>query len=204
MNNPQGGAAGTTNNRIGLVLPGGGARGAYQVGVLKALAELLPRRSPNPFSIISGTSAGAINSVVLASRAQLFHVGVAELEYVWSNFTSEQVFRADPWTMVRNGMHWMAAVATGGLGRNNPLSLLDNEPLRQMLKKRVNFRSIQRAIDKGYIDAVSVTAAGYSSARSVSFCQGRADHDSWQRVRRTGHQENISIDHLMQETCSVG
>jgi len=77
------------------------------------------------------------------------------------------------------------------------LSLLDNEPLRRMLKKRVNFHSIQRAIDKGYVDAVSVTAAGYSSARSVSFCQGRADHSAWKRVRRTGHQEKINIDHLM-------
>lgn len=192
-----GGIASVKKDRIGLVLPGGGARGAYQVGVLKALSESLPRRSPNPFAIISGTSAGALNSVVLASRAQLFHIGVGELEYVWRNFKSEQVFRADPWTMMRNGMHWMLAVASGGLGRNNPLSLLDNAPLRRMLKKRINFESIQRSIDKGYIDAVSVTAAGYSSARSISFCQGRADHAAWKRVRRTGRRENINIDHLM-------
>ena len=79
-----------------MVLPGGGARGAYQVGVLKAISEMLPRRAPSPFAIVSGTSAGAINSVVIASRAQLFHVGVAELENVWSNFRSHHVFKADP------------------------------------------------------------------------------------------------------------
>lgn len=187
----------SANCRIGLVLPGGGARGAYQVGVLKALAEMLPRRSSNPFSVISGTSAGAINSVVLASRAQLFHVGVAELEHVWRNFKSEQVFRSDTWTMIRNGAHWMLAVATGGLGSSNPLALLDNAPLRSLLKKRINFESIQRSIDKGYLDVVSVTAAGYSSARSVSFYQGRSPGHSWSRVRRSGREEKINVNHLM-------
>jgi len=145
--------------RIGLVLPGGGARGAYQVGVLKAVAEMLPRRSASPFSVLSGTSAGAINTVVLASRAHLFHVGVAELEYVWRNFHAAQVFKSDPWTMLGNGMHWLFAVLTGGLGGRNPVSLLDNEPLRNLLRKRINFDSIQRSIDKGYVDAVAVTAA---------------------------------------------
>ncbi|MDP6437220.1 MAG: patatin-like phospholipase family protein [Gammaproteobacteria bacterium] len=187
----------SADHSIGLVLPGGGARGAYQVGVLKALAEMFPRRSANPFSVISGTSAGAINSVVLASRAQLFHVGVAELEHVWRNFKSTQVFRADTWTMLRNGTHWMLAVATGGLGRSNPTALLDNSPLRDLLKKRINFESIQRSIDRGFIDAVSVTAAGYSSARSVSFYQGSGPVHPWRRVRRSGREEKINVNHLM-------
>ncbi len=189
------GCAGDCTNA--LVLPGGGARGAYQVGVLKAVAEILPRRTPCPFRVISGTSAGAINSVVLASRARLFHVGVAELEHVWGNFRSEDVFRADSWTLAKNGLHWLLAVVTGGLGRQNPLSLLDNEPLRQLLRRRINFEAIQKSIDAGYLDSVSVTAAGYSSARSVSFYQGAANIEGWRRVRRLGRRENIDLEHLM-------
>jgi NTE family protein len=187
----------TGGTRIGLVLPGGGARAAYQVGVLKALSEILPRRAPNPFAIVSGTSAGAINSVVIASRAHLFHMGVAELEYVWRNFHSDQVFKADNLTMLRNSLHWLRAVVTGGMGNKNPLSLLDNSPLRELLRQRVNFNAIQRSIDNGYIDALAVTAAGYTSARSVSFYQDNAGVEAWERVRRCGRRSEIGLDHLM-------
>jgi len=183
--------------RIGLVLPGGGARAAYQVGVLKALAHVLPRRSPNPFPIISGTSAGAINSVVLASRAQLFHVAVAELDFVWRNFSSDQVFKSDNTTMLRNSLHWLFAVVSGGMGSHNPLSLLDNSPLRDLLRKRINFNAIEKSIEHGYLDALSVTAAGYSSAQSVSFYQGGGDTEAWVRVRRSGRRSDIELDHLM-------
>ncbi|MGI9292228.1 MAG: patatin-like phospholipase family protein [Gammaproteobacteria bacterium] len=187
----------TGGARIGLVLPGGGARAAYQVGVLKAIAELLPRQAPNPFAVISGTSAGAINSAVIASRAQLFHMGVAELEYVWRNFRSEQVFKADNLTMIRNGMHWAFAVLTGGMGQSNPLSLLDNSPLRELLSRRVSFKAIEKAIRQGYVDSLSVTCAGYTSAKSVSFFQDNGDIGSWQRVRRCGQRSDINLDHLM-------
>lgn len=190
--------AGTTSQcRIGLVLPGGGARGAYQVGVLKAIAEILPRRSPSPFRVLSGTSAGAINTTVIASRAHLFHVGIAELEHVWRNFRSSQVFMSDNWTMIRNGAHWLRAVLIGGTANQNPLSLLDNTPLRNMLQKRISFSAIQRSIDRGYLDAVAVTVAGYTSARSVSFYQSASHVTPWNRVRRIGRPAEISLDHLM-------
>lgn len=183
--------------RIGLVLPGGGARCAYQVGVLKAIAEMLPRRSPSPFAVLSGTSAGAVNSVVVASRARLFHVGIAELEHVWRNFRSEEVFRSDPWTMFRNSMRWLVAVVTGGLGSGNPLALLDNSPLRELLRRRINFGAIQKSIDAGFVDSVSVTAAGYGSSRSVSFYQGAASVAPWRRVRRVGRRTELELDHVM-------
>ncbi|MDP7419140.1 MAG: patatin-like phospholipase family protein, partial [Gammaproteobacteria bacterium] len=100
---------------IGLVLPGGGARCAYQVGVLKAISEMLPKGSPCPFPIISGTSAGAINSVVLAIRARRFMRGVAELEKVWGDFRTHHVFRSDAQTMLRTGTRWLTSLSTGGL-----------------------------------------------------------------------------------------
>lgn len=183
--------------RTALVLPGGGARGAFQVGVLKAIAELIPDRARNPFSIISGTSAGAINSVVLASRAQRFRFAVDEMERVWSNFETSMVYRSDPWTMFKSSMHWLAALVFGGLGVANPKSLLDNEPLRALLSRQVRFPMIQRNIERGFLDAVAVTAAGYSTSRSVTFFQGCDGVSGWRRTRRVGRRERLNLDHLM-------
>jgi len=183
--------------RKALVLPGAGARGAYQVGVLKAIATLLPERAANPFSIISGTSAGAINASVLASRASRFDFAVAEMERVWSNFEAHHVYRADNWTMLRSSLHWLAAFVFGGLGVRNPVSLLDNQPLREMLTKNINLQHIERAIERGYIDALAITASGYSSSRSVTFFQGAGSLRPWARVRRIGKPAKISLDHLM-------
>ena len=182
---------------IGLVLPGGGARCAYQVGVLKGLAEILPRRAPSPFPVISGTSAGAINAVVLATRARLFRHGVADLERVWGNFRTDQVFRADAGTMAKSSAHWLFALVFGGLGVRNPRSLLDNEPLAQLLGRNIRFDAIGESIRKGYLDAVAVTAAGYGSARSLTFYEGREDLEPWVRVRRKGKPTNLGQQHLM-------
>ena len=106
--------------RKAIVLPGAGARGAYQVGVLKAIARILPERAPNPFAIISGTSAGAINGAVLASRAENFERAVADMERVWSNFRADQVYRTDSWTMLKTSLYWFATVITGGLATRAP------------------------------------------------------------------------------------
>lgn len=182
---------------IGLVLPGGGARCAYQVGVLKAIAELLPRGTPNPFPIISGTSAGAINAVVLAARAKRLGNAIMDLERVWGNFRTHHVFRSDPQTMIKNSLQWLIAIASGGLAGANPKALLNNDPLRELLRRYIKFSHIQQSIDRGYLDAIAVTAAGYGSARSISFFQGSEKLESWQRVRRLGKRDEIRLDHLM-------
>src|SRR5210317_1697111 len=183
--------------KTALVLPGGGARGAFQVGVLKALAELLPRDSANPFPIISGTSAGAVNSVVLASRAQHYRSAIAELEHVWGHFRCHHVDRTDHLTMLRSSLHWLAALVLGGWLVGMPKSLLDNSPLRAMLSRSVRFPRIQDAIDDGYLDAVAVTAAGYASARSTSFFKGSPERQAWERTRRLGKRTELNLDHLM-------
>lgn len=179
------------------MLPGGGARGAYQVGVLKALAEMLPRKTPIPFAILSGTSAGSISATVLATRARHFRGAVADLERVWANFRCEHVFRCDSRTMLSSSARWFLALVFGGLGMDNPRSLLDNEPLWRLLRRRVDFDGIQASIDQGYLDALAVTAAGYGSARSTSFYQAAGGHESWDRVRRKGRPARIVLEHLM-------
>ncbi len=182
---------------IGLVLPGGGARCAYQVGVLKAIGEMLPKGAPCPFPIISGTSAGAINSVVLATRAKRFASGVSELEKVWGNFRTHHVFRSDPQTIIKTSARWLASISTGGLLGAAPRSLLDNEPLRNLLDRYLKISHVQDSIDRGFIDAIAITAAGYGSARSVSFYQGKPDLEPWSRVRRLGIPTSLRLDHLM-------
>ncbi len=183
--------------KTALVLPGGGARGAFQVGVLKAIAELLPRDRPNPFPIISGTSAGAVNSVVLASRAQHFRSAVAELERVWGHFHCNQVYRTDHWTMLKSSARWMASLVSGGWLVGMPKSLLDNTPLRELISRNLHFPRIRDAINEGHLDAVAVTAAGYASARSTSFFEAARDQEGWERTRRLGKQAELNLDHLM-------
>lgn len=183
--------------KTGLVLPGGGARGAFQVGVLKALAELLPPRAANPFPVLSGTSAGAINSVVLATKARHFCPAIQELERVWGNFRSEQVFRTDSLTMLKSSAHWAAAMILGGFIVGMPRALLDNEPLRALLSRNLRFPRIQAAVERGYLHGVAVTAAGYGTARSTSFFQGAPQIRSWARTRRVGIRQALHLDHLM-------
>ncbi|MEW6332535.1 MAG: patatin-like phospholipase family protein [Pseudomonadota bacterium] len=183
--------------RVGLILAGGGARAAYQVGVLKAIAEMLPRESPNPFPVLCGTSAGAINATTLAIYATRFQEGVRRLNFVWRNFNVNKVFRADAPGVIANGMRWMAAMIMGGLGRRNPRALLDRAPLRELLRQTMPCERIQQSIDAGALHALSVTASGYGSGQSVSFFQGVSSLSAWRRSRRVGAAANITIDHLM-------
>ena len=181
--------------KIGLVLPGGGARAAYQVGVLKAISELIP--DSNPFSIISGTSAGAINASLLASRSQSLKEAVEVLSGVWCNFKTNKVYRTETTVMLKSIFQWLLTVSSGGVLAKNPKSLLDNSPLRQLLEDTINLEGIKNNIDKGNLDAFAITAASYSSKKSVTFFQSEEDDIDWERFLRVGVKTDILIDHLM-------
>jgi NTE family protein len=183
--------------KVGLVLPGGGARAAYQVGVLRALADLLPARSANPFPVVTGTSAGAVNATAIAVHADRFRVAVGNLERVWRNFQVEQVFRADTASMLRSGLHWLLAMMSGGWLLPPPRSLLDNSPLRELLGAQFDFDGIRRSIAAGHLEAIAMSAAGYVSARSVSFFESKPGCEPWSRMRRAGEPERLTLDHLM-------
>ncbi|HWK73777.1 MAG TPA: patatin-like phospholipase family protein, partial [Povalibacter sp.] len=131
--------------RLGLVLPGGGARAAYQVGVLRAIADLLPARATNPFPVITGTSAGAVKATAIAVHGERFRVAVGNLERVWRNFQVNQVFRSDTASMLRSGLHWLLAMMSGGWLLPPPKSLFDNSPLRELLKTQFDFDGVGRS-----------------------------------------------------------
>lgn len=183
--------------RCALVLTGGGARAAYQVGVLAAIADLLPDGSKNPFPIICGTSAGAINAVSVACGAENYRAAVDALRHVWSRFRAGKVYRADAAGIAWTGARWVAALLAGWLIGRSPRSLLDTSPLAELLRRKLDFSGIDRAIATGALFAVSVSASGYASGNSVSFFQARADVPTWTRVRRCGARVRLGIEHLM-------
>jgi len=181
--------------RAGLILTGGGARAAYQVGVLKAIRELLGNPKRNPFPILCGTSAGAINAAALACGADDFSAAVGELLGVWERFSAERVYRTDVPAVLGRGVRWLGALTL--LYRNNPESLLDSAPLRELMARTLELERIQANIDASTLYAVSITASGYSSGQSVSFYQGGPEVVEWERSQRVGAATPITLDILM-------
>lgn len=178
-------------------MTGGGARAAYQVGVLQAICEVLPNPRVNPFPIICGTSAGAINAVSLACHAENFQSAVDAVAGVWRNFRAHQVYRADGLGVAASGIRWLSALAFGWLTHRAPQSLLDNAPLGRLLTSHLDFGGIDRAIGCGALRAVSVTASGYASGESVSFFQATGSVDPWRRAQRMGCRTRLGVEHLL-------
>ena len=183
--------------RSGLILGGGGARAAYQVGVLKAIAELVPQGSENPFPVICGTSAGSINTIALASNASNFHKGVERVLGVWSNFKLHHVFYADGKSLFKRIASWGWGNLGPGTFNDGPSSLLDNQPLRELLNEHVSFEKINQSIKNGDLYAYCLTACSYTTGESTTFYDGHSAINDWSRTHRTGVRSRITIDHLM-------
>ncbi len=181
--------------RAGLVLTGGGARAAFQVGVVKAVRDILGNPVKNPFPILCGTSAGAINAAGLAVQADDFTRAVANLLEVWEHMHCHHVYRTDFPSIMKSGARWLTSMML--ISRGNPVSLLDNAPLRDMLAKTMPFERIQQHIDSGALYAVCVTASGYTSGQSVSFFQGGSGLEGWERNQRIGAAVVLQLDYLL-------
>ncbi len=181
--------------RLGLVLTGGGARSAYQVGVLSALARFLPRDAPAPFRVVTGMSAGAIVAAAVACHAARFREGVVALERVWRNFHVDQVFRSDAASMLKAGGRWGLALATAGRLVRPPVSMLDSAPLGRLLERHYDFHKMREAMALGHLDSLAIAAANYRSTRSVAFFEtaARGDPAPWPR----GLAVELGVHHLM-------
>lgn len=182
---------------LGLVLPGGGARGAYQVGAIKALAELTPL-DRNPFPVITGSSVGAVSATFLAANAARFDEGVAKLVDLWQNLHCNDVYRTDFVSISLAGLHWVLSLTPlASLGLSNPRSLLDNAPLRQFLIDHTEFDRIAEAVNAGALKALCVTASSYDRGRAVTFFEGEPRIGEWSRARRDGVATRLMVDHLL-------
>ncbi len=185
------------NWNTALILSGGGARAAYQVGVLKAFAEILPNHEHNPFGIICGTSAGAINATALATRASHFGLAVKRLELVWAHFRADQVYHTGTRNIITNAVRWLAAFVFTRIHSSTPVSLLDNRPLRMLLRRVMRFERIEASLRAGDLHALCITASGYTSGQSVSFFEGTEDLQNWRRPNRIGKRTRIGLEHLL-------
>lgn len=191
------GAGNAATDKVGLVLTGGGARAAYQVGVLSAVRTIWGQRNGNPFQIVCGTSAGAVNAAALACYADNFSEAVRRLAWIWRNFTVSQVYRADTLAVMQSVLSWAGALLMGWLFHRSPRSLLDNAPLRDLLQHHLDFNRIDAAIKAGHLYAVSVTCSGYSTGESLTFYEANAEVQPWRRAQRVGLQNRLTVDHLL-------
>ena len=190
-----------------LVLSGGGARAAYQVGVLRALVRIRREalgpvaRLRNPFGVICGTSAGAINASVLAANADRFEETVELLAKVWQSFSAEQVYRADSLGVIRSGAQWLTMLSVGWLiarwRRARPRSLLDNAPLAQLLLSMVPLQRLPMMFEQRHLHALAVTASSYTSGEHFTFFDAAQPIEPWQRSQRMAVQTRLSQAHLL-------
>lgn len=188
----------------GLILTGGGARAAYQVGVLRALLAI--RRechapAGNPFPVITGTSAGAINAAALAGDADDFDQGVAKLVSIWQGFHADQVYRSDSIGVIRTGARWLTMMSIGWViarwRRLKPRSLLDNSPLAGLLERLVRLERIPDLIRDGHLKALAVSASSYSSGEHVTFYNAAHEASGWVRSQRRAVRDHIGLPHLL-------
>ncbi|MBR7888506.1 patatin-like phospholipase family protein [Marinomonas sp. A79] len=184
-----------TNNNA-LVLSGGGARAAYQVGVLSAMGKMVPKHSPLPFPILCGTSAGALNATMLATYADDFSKAVSTLAFVWRQLTPDQIYTVGRWPMASSMTKTLMALFHLH-NRDNPIALMENTPLKDLLTNRLDFSHIQTAIDKQHLKALAITAMSYSTGESTTFVQGQSQLAGWQGNRRKGVITNMGVDHLL-------
>jgi len=182
--------------RIGLVLTGGGARAAYQVGALRALAEILGQRSP--FQIVTGVSAGAINGCAIAARAHQFGEASHALWEMWESLEPDSIYRTDPRSLAETGGMWIRDVAGGGrIGSTRINYLLDTAPLRQLLETNLELGQLQARYRDGSLHGCAVTATNYGTGTAMTFFDGAPEIARWQRTTRLGVREPITVDHVL-------
>ena len=186
------------DNALGLVVTGGGARGAYQAGVLKRIGEIKRVQTHgNPFPIIGGASAGAINGSALAVGSDDFALATQVIARLWSELKPSDVFRCDLLSQTRTSLAWILDLSFGGIvGGGNARSLLDATPLRRYLNKHLDCDRIQDNIKRGHVYALAISATNYNSGKSYLFIQGRKGHPMWNRSRRVTLATKITVDHV--------
>lgn len=185
-------------NAVGLVMTGGGARGAYQVGVLKRIGELKRVRTHgNPFSVIGGASAGAVNGCAIAAGCNDFASMTQILAELWETLKPSDIFRCDVLSQAHNSLTWILDLSFGAvLGGGNAHSLLDATPLRRFLTKHLECNRIQDNIKRGHLYALAISATNYSSGKSYLFIQGAKGHPMWSRIRLVTVATRITVDHI--------
>ena len=183
---------------LGLTLTAGGARGAYQAGVLKRIGEVPAfRGTTSPFAVVTGASAGAINGAAVAAGSADFQEATRRLARLWAQLRVDHVFRTDAWSLARGGLGLVRDMALGGLlGHTVTSAVFDTAPLREFLACHLQLDGIAESIRRGHLYAVAITATSYHSGRCFTFVQGRDGHPMWRKSRRVVLPVELSVDHV--------
>ncbi|CAM5215760.1 NTE family protein OS=Castellaniella defragrans OX=75697 GN=HNR28_000748 PE=4 SV=1 [Castellaniella defragrans] len=190
---------------VGLVLTGGGARAAYQAGVLSGVLDIIDpdkrRDFRNPFAIISGTSAGAINATALACRAHQTHRAVDHLCRLWGSLRTRDIYYSDGAHLLSSGLQWLGMFGLGWLrpqlAHHAPRSLLNNEPLAKLLTRTMNFSRLRTNLARGHLGALAITATSYTTGEHLTFYEAQREILPWTRTLRRAVADAIGVDHLM-------
>ncbi|MCP5419107.1 MAG: patatin-like phospholipase family protein [Gammaproteobacteria bacterium] len=187
--------------RTGLVLTGGGARAAYQAGVLKGIAEIIERKpgDPWPFPILVGSSAGAINSSFVASQGDhSFSEAVGELCRLWQELRTDRIIRTDLASLSGLALSWLKDLSLGGLlGESRSTHLLDTRPLQEFLTTHLNFKAIAEHLKNGRLHGVAVSATNYQTGSTVVFFDGSPTIQPWFRSTRVAERTELTLRHVM-------
>lgn len=187
----------------GLVLSGGGARAAYQVGVVKALAELYPANHALPFSVLSGTSAGALNAAALAAYGQDFSRAVEQTCKLWSKLAISDVYRTSTLDIVKSLLHILLSVLPGSR-RNQAVALLDTAPLWRYIRTHIPLRQISDNVENGLLHGFGITASSYASNASITFFEANTSVANWAKGKRYGVREKLMTHHFVASSAIPG
>ena len=184
-------------SKVGILLSGGGARGAYQAGCLLAFGEILKSKE-SPFSIISGISAGSINASYIASYADEYLSSTKKLCELWSNISFSDVVDTRSLSLARNAMHWVLDLGLGRLRSGNKIKYLVNSaPLKDLLTQNLKLENISENMANGIIDAFSITATDYQNQRNITFVESKTPFEDWKRFNRESRIAEIGVEHIM-------
>lgn len=184
-----------------LLLSGGGARAAYQVGVVKALDDHMNTQSSqtNLFDIFCGVSAGGINSLGLASNNERRTYAIDRLVSIWEKFEVEQVYRTDNISLLKSAYPWLRTLIPFRKNKplaNYPMSFLDNSPLEKLLNI-IEYDKLDNLVAQQKLYATSVTCSSYHTGQSVTFYQGHTNIQEWEKERKLGVRDKIGSAHLL-------
>jgi NTE family protein len=190
----------------GLTLAGGGARAAYQAGVLRAIAEILAKErkhEPTPFQIFTGESAGAINCCVLVSEVENFLAATSSLWEYWATIRLENIFRTSPFSLITIASRWLKDLSLGGILKSNGTSvyLLDTAPLTDYLLPKIDFRKIKGLVASKQIHGIAVSATNYATGSAITFFDGDPSIQAWTRSQRMGRRATLSLPHVLASTA---
>jgi NTE family protein len=189
------------DHETAIVLSGGGARAAYQVGALRAIVRIVGRRGRLPFPVVCGTSAGAINAAALAAHADDFRCGVARLMRWWRRLAVSDIYRSDFAALSRHSARFLTSVLTGTRPPPGVAALLDNAPLTGLVDRAFDLTRIPAHVAHGHLHAVSINATSYTTGQAVTFFDGTPSIAGWERMRRRGQRTRLTRDHLLASTA---